>query len=89
MRPPEPVTLNGLLSEEQREQAETFSERHTEDRLNEDLARSAGVAADGLNGLGADHTDGDSSGDEAGRGSDVTRNADRCGLSDEVDHCIT
>src|SRR5882762_10123282 len=42
-----PVQTGGLLREEEREDAETFGERHTDDGLNEDLAGSAGIAADG------------------------------------------
>jgi hypothetical protein len=48
-----------LLGEEQREHAETFGERHTENGLNEDFARSAGIAADGFGGFGSDKTDTD------------------------------
>ena len=37
----------------QREEAETFCERHTENRLDEDFARSGGIAADSFGGVGA------------------------------------
>ena len=48
-----------LLGEKQRENAETFSEGHTDDGLDEDLGGGAGIAADGFGGFGADHTDAD------------------------------
>src|SRR5688572_10161914 len=55
----------GLLAEEQRVEGDGFGERHADDGLNEDLAGSAGIASDALDGLGADETDTDGGGEAA------------------------
>ena len=67
-----PVQTGGLLREEEREDAETFGERHTDDGLDEDLAGRAGVAADGFGGLLADETDADGAAEETEGAGDVT-----------------
>ena len=59
---------SGRLGDEQREQTEAFGERHGQDGLDEDLAGSAGVAADGFASAEADEADAlsqDDAGDEA------------------------
>ena len=45
------------MREEQRENTETFGERHTDDGLNEDFAGCAGIATDGFSGFLTDQTD--------------------------------
>ena len=72
-----------LLGKEQRENAETFGERHTDDGLNEDFARGAGIAADGFGGFGADQTDADGGAEETECASDIARNADCSGFSED------
>ena len=59
------------LREEEREDAETFGERHADDGLDENLAGSAGVATDGFSGLLADETDADGGTEETERAGDV------------------
>ena len=76
--------VDNLLGEEQRENAETFGERHTDDGLHEDLAGRAGIAADSFSGLVADETDADGGAEQTERAGDVTRNA--CGFSEEEVH---
>jgi len=48
------------VSEEQRENTETFGERHTDDGLNEDLTGRAGIATNGFGGFLSDQTDAES-----------------------------
>ena len=60
-----------LLGKEQRENAETFGERHTDDGLNEDFARGAGIATDGFGGFGADETDADGGAEETECASEI------------------
>jgi hypothetical protein len=60
-----------LLGEEQRENTETFGERHTDDGLNEDFARGTGVATDGFGSFGADEADADGGAEETECASDV------------------
>lgn len=62
---------NKLLSEEQREHAETFSEGHTDDGLHEDLGSGTGIATDGFGGLGADEADADGGAEETEGAGDV------------------
>ena len=57
------------MREEERENAETFGERHPDDGLDEDLAGSAGIAADGFRGFLADKADADGAAEKTeGRG---------------------
>src|SRR5688500_9027127 len=65
------ATGTGLLDEEHGENAEAFGECHAENRLNEDLRRSAGITTDGLGGLHADKTDADGRRDEGTGDADV------------------
>jgi hypothetical protein len=60
------------LLDEEGEEAETFSQRHTEDGLNEDLAGGGGITADSFSGFGADKTDSDGGGDKTGGARDTT-----------------
>lgn len=69
-----PVINDGLLSEEQRENTETFGEGHTDDGLNEDLAGSARIATDGFSGFLADETDADGGTEETEGAGDVASN---------------
>ena len=46
-----------LLAEEERVERDSFSQRHADDGLDEDLARRTWIAADAFDGLGADQTD--------------------------------
>src|SRR5581483_1287409 len=48
-----------LLDEEDRVERDGLGERHADDGLDENLAGRAGIAADALDGLGADETDAD------------------------------
>ena len=82
-----PPVRNNCLGEEERENAETFGERHTDDGLDKDLAGSAGIAADGFGGLLADETDADGGAEETKGAGDVASDAlsnFRSGLSDDV-----
>ena len=75
------------LAEEQRQDAETFGERHTDDGLNEDLAGSGGIATDGFGGFEADETDADGGAEEAEGTREITGDAGGSGgLGDDVDH---
>ena len=57
---------SGRLGDEQREQTEAFGERHGQDRLDEDLAGGAGIAADGFASFDADEADADGGAYHAG-----------------------
>src|SRR5688572_7883093 len=46
-----------LLAEEQRVERDRFGQSHADDGLNEDFAGCTGIAADALDGLGADESD--------------------------------
>jgi hypothetical protein len=72
-----------LLGEEQRENAETFGERHTDDGLNEDFARGAGIATDGFGGFGADKTDADGGAEKTECASDVAGDTGGCYFSED------
>lgn len=60
-----------LLTEEQREDTETFGQRHTDDGLDENFARGSGIAADSFSGLLTDETDADGGAKETERGGDT------------------
>jgi len=60
------------LGEEQRENAETFGERHPDDGLHEDLAGRAGIATDSFSGFVADHADADGGAEQTESAADVT-----------------
>jgi len=77
------VTTRLFLAEEQRVERDRFGQRHTEDGLNEDLAGRAGIAADGLDGLGADHRYADGGGDASESTLNIT--SDFC---NDVDHVV-
>jgi len=65
---------DSLLSEDQSQKAETFSERHTENGLDEDLAGCGRITTNGFSGLGADNADSDSAAEKTSSSSDVTTN---------------
>ena len=62
---------DNLLSEEQGENAETFSERHTDDGLNEDFAGSGGITADSFGSFESDQTDAESGAEKTKRAGDI------------------
>ena len=72
--------------EEDHVEGHGFGECHAENGLNEDLAGSAGVAADGLNGFLTDETHAESGTEGAKRDVDVARDAGGSGLSDDIEH---
>ena len=78
--------LRRLLGEEQRENAETFGERHADDGLDEDFAGRAGIAADGLGGLVADHADADGAAEETESAGNVAGHAG--GFCEEEVHVL-
>jgi hypothetical protein len=65
-------SLACLSSEEQREDTQTFGESHTDDGLNEDLTRCAGIATDRFNGLEANESYADCGAEETETASDVS-----------------
>jgi len=71
-----------LTTEEQSVERNGFGQCHTDDGLNEDFARSTGIAADALNGLGTDETYANGGCKTAERALDAP-----CDFSD-VDHII-
>src|SRR5690349_892007 len=71
-----------LTTEEQCVKRNGFGQCHTDDGLNEDFARCTGIAADALNGFGADETYANGGGETAERALDAP-----CDFSD-VDHVI-
>jgi hypothetical protein len=72
-----------LLGEEQREDTETFGERHTDDGLDEDLAGSGWIATDGFSSFLADETDANGGAEETECAGDVALD-----FSDDVDHVV-
>src|SRR3954468_21550929 len=66
------------LREEERENAETFGERHTDDGLDEDLAGGGGIATDGFRGFLADKTDADSGAEQTEGRADITADGNFC-----------
>lgn len=76
-----PKTRNRLLREEERENAETFGKRHSDDGLDEDLAGGGRIAADRFSGLEADQTDADGGAEETKRTGNIALQ-----FSEEGDH---
>lgn len=72
-----------LLAEEKRVERDRFSQRHTDDGLDENLAGGTWIAADALDGLGANETDADGRRDATERTLDGT-----CDFSDDLDHDV-
>src|SRR5436190_24323422 len=60
-----------LFDEDERTNAQAFGERHADDGLDENLARSSGIAANGFSGFEADETDAQRAAEETERGADV------------------
>ena len=60
-----------LVSKEQRKNAETFSESHTDDGLDKDLARCAGITTDRFGGFLTDQTDAESGTEKTESGGDI------------------
>jgi hypothetical protein len=70
-------TKRGLAAETAKvgDNAEAFREGHRDDAQGQDVAESAGVAADGFHGLGADHADAKGGGGTADRHGQVAGKA--------------
>src|SRR5688572_18549896 len=67
-----PPRQSRLLSEEDREEHDTFDERCKNDRERQDVTGSARVAAGRFSGFGAEKTDADSGGEGGGGNVKVT-----------------
>jgi hypothetical protein len=76
------------LRQEQRENAEAFGERHSDNGLNEYFAGCAGIAADGFCGFEADEADAESGAEQAKCSGDIASDSSgsRGNLGEEVNH---
>jgi hypothetical protein len=74
--------FNPLFHEEDRVKRYGLGEGHADDRLNEDLAGCAGIAADALDGFGTDKADANGGSETAKCGVNAT--GDFCDCEDHV-----